>query len=156
MRSQAASPDDAQLGTSPRLAPDVIDPHLALDVRQRGGTVIVRVTGDLDVSTVFELRDLLAHIMSESAPHELVLDLLELSFADSIGLEVFRLTHERAAARGLRFVLENPNSLVSQLLEVSGLTEVLDIVGRTLPTSQDTTQPRIGAPQMSFGIRPSG
>ncbi len=92
--------DDAQLGSSPRLAPDVIDPLLALEVRHRGGTVIVRVTGDLDVRTVFELRDLLAHIMSESSPRELVLDLLELNSVDSIGLELFQLTHERG--RGMR------------------------------------------------------
>lgn len=147
--------DDAQLGSSPRLAPDVIDPLLALEVRHRGGTVIVRVTGDLDVRTVFELRDLLAHIMSESSPRELVLDLLELNSVDSIGLELFELTHERAGC-GLRFVLENPTPFVSGLLEVSGLTDVLDIVGRTLPTWKDTHQPGIGAGQMPFGIRSPG
>jgi anti-anti-sigma factor len=155
-RRDSVSLDDAQLGTSLRLAPDVIDPLLALEVRHRGGTVIVGVAGDLDVSTVFELRDLLAHIMSESSPRELVVDLRDLHSVDSMGLAVFRLAHERAAARGLRFVLENPNSFVSRLLEISGLTDARDIVAPTGPTSGDTPRAGTDAGQMPFGIRSPG
>jgi anti-sigma B factor antagonist len=132
-KSDATPQEDAQLGSSPRLVPDIIDPLLALEVRHRAGSVVVRVTGDLDISTAFELRDLLADILSEGPPSELVLDLLGLHSVDSTGLDVFQLAQARARAGGFRFVLANPNTLVSALLEIRGLVDALDIVAPASP-----------------------
>ena len=143
-KSGAALREDADLGTSPRLVPDIIDPLLALEVRYRAGGVTVRVRGDLDASTVFEFRDLLAHVMSEGAPSELVVDLLELRSVDSTGLAVFQLAHERARAAGSRFVLANPNPSVSELLELSGLAGLLDIVALRPPAPHDAPWPGLG------------
>jgi anti-anti-sigma factor len=136
-KSGAAPREDAHLGSSPRLVPDIIDPLLALEVRHNGGGVVVRVTGDLNASTVFEFRDLLAHIMSEGAPRELVVDLLELRSVDSTGVAVFQLAHERARAGGSRFVLANPSPSVSEFLGFSGLAEFLDIVALPPPAPHD-------------------
>jgi anti-anti-sigma factor len=139
--------EDAHLGTSPRLVPDIIDPLLALEVRHSGSGVVVRVTGDLDASTVFEFRDLLAHIMSDDAPSELVVDLLDLRSVDSSGLAVFQLAHERARASGSRFVLANPSPSVSELLELSGLADLLDIVAVPPLAPHDALRSGSGAEQ---------
>ena len=131
--SSAADWDDAQLGTSPRLAPDVIDPLLELDVHHVGGGITIGLKGDLDVSTAFELREVLAQIRSDGAPQELILDLLELDRVDATGLSVILLAHERARASGIRFALASPNSFVTRLLEQATSTGVLEII--TVPAA---------------------
>jgi anti-sigma B factor antagonist len=148
-RHAAAGRDDAHLGTSPRLAPDVVDPLLTLSVRPIETGVLIQLAGDLDVSTVFELREVLAHVLSDGVPRELILDVLELHYVDSMGLSIFLLAHKRATASGFRFALANPSPFVSQLLEVSGLTGVLDVI--TLPP---TSPPRLDRPDVESEQRP--
>jgi anti-sigma B factor antagonist len=129
----AVDQDDAHLGSSPRLAPDVIDPLLEIEVRHAGRSITVALKGDLDSSTVFKLREVLAQILSERAPRELVLDLLQLNNLDSTGLEVFLLAQQRATASGFRFTLANPNRFIARRLELSTLTSTPHIV--TLPAA---------------------
>jgi anti-sigma B factor antagonist len=133
----AVDQDDALLASSPRLAPDIIDPLLELEVRRAGRTVTIALKGDLDSSTVFELREVLAQILSERVPHELVLDLLELKYVDSTGLSAFLLAHQRAMASGFRFALANPNRVIARLCDLSALTGTLDITPLPAPSRRD-------------------
>ncbi len=151
-RSTGADQDDAQLGTSLRLAPDVIDPLLELDVRQVGRGVTIGLKGDLDLSTVFELREVLAQILSECAPQELILDLLELDYVDSTGLSVFLLAHERARASGFRFALAYPNSFIARLLELSTPTSIIEVITLPAPAPQPVDPPPGPAPCLGSGL----
>ncbi|MFF4259831.1 STAS domain-containing protein [Streptomyces sp. NPDC001663] len=96
-------------------------PSLAIDVVDTLGTVLVRVVGELDIRTAPELAAVLEPLRSR--PCEL--DFVQVSFADSSGLNVLlrhRLQAE-AANGSLRLVAASPP--VRRLLDVAGVTDLL-------------------------------
>lgn len=83
------------------------------------GHVVVRVEGELDLSDVRRLRDVLATVAESAAV--VVLDLADLSFVDLCGLRAFHDAHEAAARRGSRLVLMSPGPAVTRYLELTGI-----------------------------------
>lgn len=84
---------------------------------------VVRLSGDIDIAVVPELRKSLADAL-ESGCANVVLDLTDVVYADSsaLGLLVW-LDHRLRPASG-RLVLAGANSDVSRILEISGLVAV--------------------------------
>lgn len=87
--------------------------------------VIVRLCGELEVTTADLLRDCLERVVL-TFPSRLVLDLSELDFCDSAGLSVFVEWHRRARAAGLELVLRSPSAHIRSLLELTLLTNLLE------------------------------
>jgi ABC-type transporter Mla MlaB component len=75
-----------------------ISPYLVITTEQHGRQLVLRLRGELDVSNVDSLRQVLDGLL-ERAPHTLAVDLAELGFADCAGLSVFLAAHARLAAR---------------------------------------------------------
>jgi anti-sigma B factor antagonist len=95
-----------------------------LDHDERTATVALH--GEIDVLTVDQLRIALAEALALH-PHDLVVDLSELTFIDSTGLGALIAGFQRARNAGVRFRLAHPTPAVRQILVLSGLLEVVEL-----------------------------
>lgn len=95
-------------------------------VAGEGGTTVIKVRGELDLSSVPQLRSCLADLLNRGDV-QLVVDLSGVAFCDSTALGVFVGAHRRATAADghVRFV--HPPPALRNLLEVSGLDQILDV-----------------------------
>jgi anti-sigma B factor antagonist len=89
---------------------------------------VIRLVGELDLSTADQLEQSLAEVLAAS-PAELVLDLQHLHFCDAAGLHVFLRARERAGRQGTRVWLERPTRTVRRVLEISELDWLVDEPG---------------------------
>jgi anti-anti-sigma factor len=100
-----------------------ISPYLAITTEQHGQQLVLRLQGELDVSNVDSLRQVLDGLL-ERAPQTLVVALAGLGFADCAGLSVFLAARTRLAAQGHQLILMNAQPGVGRLLAVTGLDTV--------------------------------
>ena len=91
-----------------------------------GGPAVLEASGELDLSTVTELREPLLDRIGEGMP--IVLDLTEVSFIDSSGIAVMleALRSAPGAPAGLNTVVA-PESQVARVLAVAGVDRALKI-----------------------------
>lgn len=87
--------------------------------------VIVRLCGELEVTTVDTLRDCLERA-ALTGPTRLVLDLSELDFCDSAGLAALVEWQRRARHSEFELVLRSPSRHIRSLLEITLLTGMLE------------------------------
>ena len=79
------------------------------------------------MSAVDRAREAIAQ--AESAPASLVvLDVSELDFIDSTGLEVILRAARRAHDEGRRLIVRRPSRYVRRLLEMTAIDQSLDVV----------------------------
>src|SRR5690348_8243962 len=92
---------------------------LAITVRSERGVVIAAVTGEIDISTVPQLRERLFELADNGRP--LIVDLNRVTFIDSAGLGARVGTARRAAAHGgsLHAVCSRPQT--RELLWLTGV-----------------------------------
>ncbi|MGV8082945.1 MAG: anti-sigma factor antagonist [Coriobacteriia bacterium] len=85
---------------------------------------VIRLSGDIDTAIVPQLRAALGDVLDDSQCTDLVLDLAEVTYADSsaLGLLIW-LDHSLRPQNG-RLVLAGANPDVSRILELSGLANV--------------------------------
>ncbi|HEY3670057.1 MAG TPA: STAS domain-containing protein [Acidimicrobiia bacterium] len=83
------------------------------------GTVIA-VAGDVDIATAPELRGALM-----SVPGDVTVDLADVSFMDSSGLNALIAGRKHATAIGHRFVVRDEPELVERAMRVTGVYEFL-------------------------------
>jgi anti-sigma B factor antagonist len=106
--------------------------------RPQPGTLVVVITGELDIGTRERLIAALAAEKAEEA-RLLVLDLRELEFMDSSGLrfliETWKLREE--SGRPLALLIAE-TGLVNRVFEVSGCDEILPVV-RDLDSAMGAT-----------------
>jgi len=89
-----------------------------------GECTMIEVSGELDLSTTDELWETLSEALS-TRDLPVLLDLAELRFCDSAGLAVLVRTHNALEARGQRLVVARPTSIVSRVLELSGVSQAI-------------------------------
>jgi len=90
---------------------------------------VVRVSGDLDISTVAQLARAI-HVAATGAvkPPRLIVDLMALTFCDSTGLRALIGAVKEVDVLGGRAVLAlQPGGMLEQLLDLSGLSEFLRV-----------------------------
>lgn len=99
------------------------DPQTRLDVvdSDNGG---VTVTGDIDAHSAPELAERLDRFDGAT---ERRVDLSNVEFMDSSGLRVLIDAHQKASNAGSRLVLVDPGKAVSRIIEVSGLSDHLNV-----------------------------
>jgi anti-sigma B factor antagonist len=99
----------------------------SVTVTTEGERAIVVLRGELDMSGVDRAREAIEQ--AESLPASLlVLDLSELEFIDSTGLEVVLRAARRAHEGGRRLVVQRPSRYVRRLLEMTAIDQSLDVV----------------------------
>jgi anti-sigma B factor antagonist len=87
---------------------------------------IVVVTGELDVATVGDLREVGLKALTAGGP-DLVIDASGLDFTDSTGLGCLVALHKRAAEAGGSLVLRGVNDRLRRLLDMVSLTTVFRV-----------------------------
>ena len=87
----------------------------------------VLLAGELDLSGVDRAREAIEQAEKHSAAL-LVLDLSQLDFIDSTGLEVILRAARRAHDEGRRLIVARPSRYVKRLLEMTAIDQSLDVV----------------------------
>ncbi|MEU8516435.1 STAS domain-containing protein [Kitasatospora sp. NPDC048722] len=98
--------------------------HVA--VRREGPARVVSVAGELDHDSANGLRAALSRPAAEGE-ERIVVDLADLWFCDSTGLNVLLRARLDAEAAGLRLELAGPRPTVARLFEITGADSVLRI-----------------------------
>src|SRR4051794_34643197 len=93
---------------------------LAISAISGDGSAVVRLAGELDLSTASRAEQALVGELEPGA-HTLVVDLRGLEFCDAAGIRVFVRTRRRAQEVGAEVRLVHPNRLVRRVLEITEL-----------------------------------
>jgi anti-anti-sigma factor len=93
-------------------------------VNQPGGTVLLRLRGELDVHTAPTLRARLLYLLPEREP--LVLELRALDFMDSSGLAALLELRSRAGQVGWDVRIRGARGRVRELLERTGTLSLVE------------------------------
>jgi anti-sigma B factor antagonist len=106
----------------------------------RPGTVVLEVSGELDMATAPVLRAHIGRALG-GRPAHVVLDLAGLKFCDAAGLSVFAMARRRTATSGVSLALAAVPRLVSRLLAITDMLRFLDVYPSVAAATQ---QPRGG------------
>ncbi|MBD0690977.1 STAS domain-containing protein [Streptomyces sp. CBMA123] len=98
--------------------------HVAVD--REGPVLIVTVAGELDHDTADGLRSALARPL-EAGIERIVVDLAELRFCDSTGLNLLLRAHIEGEKTGVRLELAGLRPIVARLFAITGADSVLRI-----------------------------
>ncbi len=90
-------------------------------------TATVALRGEVDVLTVDQVRVALTDAIAEG-PRSIVVDLADLAFIDSTGLGALVFGFQRARDAGIAFRLARASRGVRQVLVLSGLLEVVELL----------------------------
>jgi anti-sigma B factor antagonist len=101
--------------------------QLTFTVHPNGHGVVLRVGGEVDLSTSPQLHAKLVDLVGEAG--SVVVDLTPVAFMDSTGLSVLLAAHKRARAdqRSIRLVC--PEGPVLRVLRLTGMDKVLSVYG---------------------------
>ncbi|MDZ4170384.1 MAG: anti-sigma factor antagonist [Coriobacteriia bacterium] len=106
---------------------------------------VVRLSGDLDIAVVPELRRELVGVL-EGGCANLVLDLSEVDYADSTALGLLVWLDHRLRPAGGRLVLAGANRDVSRILELSGLAAVASSISTSSSLAEALEGLELGEP----------
>jgi anti-sigma B factor antagonist len=94
--------------------------------RVEGNVVTLTLEGNMDVQHSVQLSDELERIFSQGA-FNINLDLIDLNYISSSGLRVLLAAQKKAASRGTKLELFNPNTTVKEILRVTGFDGILTV-----------------------------
>jgi anti-anti-sigma factor len=98
---------------------------LALSTDLVDGTTVVTVTGEVDLASSVQLREVLQKAVSTS--DTVVVDFVGLTFIDSSGLSALVDAHRRAREGGGVLLLRRPTPMLRRLLDITRLETLLAI-----------------------------
>jgi len=121
-----------------------------IEIAHEDEWVVVRLKGDIDLATAPNLRGRLDDLLS-LGPENLRIDLAEVAFMDSSGLNVLASAHKHAHEIGGQMVLVNVPGQIRRVLSMTGLDLLLTI----LPSTQPAGNQR-GGDDLTGGDGPTG
>jgi anti-anti-sigma factor len=89
------------------------------------GMIRMSAIGEIDISTVDQLRSALHLALDEPGVGRVLLDFEPLRFLDSSGIATLVGAYRAADERGIRLRIHGCNGTVRHILEVTGVYEVL-------------------------------
>lgn len=100
---------------------DAQDPFPPVGLESEERHVVIRVGGEMDLDRAPMLRDALHTVITRpGCPAEIVVDLSELTFCDSSGLNALIQSRRTAQDHGRRISLRAPSPQILHLLELTG------------------------------------
>jgi anti-anti-sigma factor len=103
--------------------PDLTGKPLEIETARDGDGVVISLSGELDLATADDLGRLIRDV-EESDISRIVIDLSELSFVDSSGLQA--LLHARSRGDGRISFLPSKHEAVTRVLALTQTDELLD------------------------------
>ena len=91
---------------------------------------VITLSGETDITTVAELRELVTAQLSGGTLH-LTVDASGLGFADSVSVRVLVSAARTLRQRGGGLVLLRPQRVLARMLEVMGADQMITIRGET-------------------------
>lgn len=98
--------------------------HLSLAFEHRGGSELLLVSGEIDLSTAPRLSEAVRRSAGPGAP--LIADLTRVGFLDSAGARALTVADRELDARGGR-LLTVPSPVVRRVVELSGIESALHL-----------------------------
>ncbi|MGK5551711.1 STAS domain-containing protein [Actinomadura kijaniata] len=86
---------------------------------------LVRVQGELDVVSRERFEEALSSVIDTGAPT--VVDLRQVTFCDSTGLNAIVAAHRRAAERGTPLALLSPPQRVARVFHITGVDRYIPV-----------------------------
>ncbi|MFD0854542.1 STAS domain-containing protein [Actinomadura adrarensis] len=105
---------------------------LDISVEASGPWLTVRLRGELDLNTAPTLNEQVDDLVARRSPPRIALEMSEVTFCDSSGLNTLVRLWRRTTAKDGRLVLLRPPDLVVRTLEITGLDRYLPM-SDTLP-----------------------
>lgn len=100
---------------------------ISIEKSTQGSTVILAVTGEVDVSNASELRAQADAVLADGFTGELVVDLSGVPYIDSTGIGVLVGAAHRAQEAGASLAVANPQKNVERVLGLLGVSADLNI-----------------------------
>jgi anti-sigma B factor antagonist len=95
---------------------------VTVKTRAEGGTPVVSLAGELDLTNIEQVRSSIAGLLT-AGTERLVVELSELAFMDSSGLALLASLAQKVPEIELR----DPSPIVRRLIDLSGLTAILNV-----------------------------
>lgn len=113
---------------------------MGLTLEERaGGEVAIRIEGCLDMMTSTVARDAILSA-TVARPPVLIVELAEINYIDTAGIAILIEALHRVRTYGGKLVLHGPSATVQDVLSLSRLTAVFDILEPSAP-SRPTCSP---------------
>src|SRR4051794_2982590 len=96
-------------------------------VRHDAEAVGITFSGEIDMATSDEVVAAVTTALSSHGPRTLYVDLAEVRFMDSSGINALVRCRACVAERGCRLVVTNPQPIVYRVLEITGVLEALAV-----------------------------
>ena len=114
---------------------------LTTSVADRDGIIVLSVAGEVDLATAPDLQAALDSAVAEDPP-ALVVDLLEVTFLGSVGLQLLVSTQQRLGQQA-RFAVAAEGAATSRPIHLTGLHDLLGLYP-TLEEALVAVHPRLG------------
>lgn len=88
---------------------------------QEGATVRLTLAGELDLATGAVLRDALTGLLADDKAPHVLLDLQEITFCDSSGVEALVQARIAALEHGRTIGLANAHGITARSLQITGV-----------------------------------
>jgi anti-sigma B factor antagonist len=110
----------------PEVLPSIREGPLRVGIDRDGDSLVVRAVGEIDFASVKMLRESLLDAL-ESDASSMTLDLTEVGFIDSSGIQVLVWAAGRSGENGDRLRIRCGSGPVRRVIEVCGLESVLPL-----------------------------
>ena len=102
--------------------------ELKVSTRSQGGCVVMSLGGEIDLYTAPRLHGELFTLLSGDGPVQVVVDMSEVDFCDSTGMNVLLAAHRRAREQGGDLELAAPRPADRKILQETGLESVCTVL----------------------------
>jgi anti-anti-sigma factor len=103
-------------------------PYLLVQVVQRPGrTVCVTGHGEIDATTVGTLTHTLDTVLRQERPDHIDVNLAEVTFMDSSGINALVACRAQAEPKGCRITISHPRPMVRRVLQATGVQQLFGV-----------------------------
>ena len=99
---------------------------LRLDTVCRGSVTVITVSGELDLSTVHLLDEIIGHLVQER-PARVVLDTADVTFFCADGLRALIRARDAVAAAGGQLMLRNPSPAALRVFTITQTAHLFEL-----------------------------
>lgn len=99
----------------------------AIELAVDGPQTVVRLIGELDVASAYEVRSLFSRSLDRPDFNNLILDLSELEFLDSSGLGALIALREAASEKGVDVQMRETPVRVQRILDITGVGQLFGL-----------------------------